>query len=117
MKLIKKMKNLLNKLFSKFFKKQNNEDVNVVLELKSIPIAPVVEFVPEVVEKQIICKCNCGNENCKCDINCSCSDCGCKCDSSCACKIKKKPVAKKQPVKKQPTKKPAKKFVVIKKKR
>jgi hypothetical protein len=112
------MKNLLNKLFSKFFKKQNNEEINVVPEsILEIESTPEVEFVPETIEKSISCKCNCGNEECKCDINCSCNDCGCKCDSSCACKKKKKPAAKKKPAVKQPIKKPAKKFVVIKKKR
>jgi len=109
----RKMKDLLNRLFERFFKKQVGENKAIV----EIPVAKTITpAVTTIVFKEplVTCKCNCGNNGCKCDINCSCENCGCKCDSNCACKNKKettkKPHVKKQPVKKQPVKKqPAKK--------
>ena len=61
----------------------------------------------------ISCKCNCGNENCKCDINCSCENCNCKCNKDCLCNANK-PVAKKA---KTIKKKVIKKVLIAKSKR
>jgi hypothetical protein len=101
------MKNLLNKLFERFFKTQHVEETKAVVEIPTIIETAPVETIIIFKEPIVTCKCNCGNKDCKCDVNCSCENCGCKCDSNCACKNKKQPV-KKQPVKKQPVKKTAK---------
>lgn len=61
------MKNLINKLISKIFKKNKSVETKVSNEIVS-------------------CKCGCKNVSCKCDKNCNCSDCGCKCDNNCNCK-------------------------------
>ena len=86
------MKNFLINLWTKFFGKAEN----TIKELKTTVEAPVAV---------VICKCGCGNENCKCDANCKCVDCGCECGENCSCKqvkeVKKSPVKPKQKNKKK----------------
>ena len=92
------MKNFLINLWAKFFGKAKNT-------------TPVLEIATEIPAKVVtVCKCNCGNSDCKCDTNCKCVNCGCKCNKNCSCKKvkeeKKLPTKPKTKLKVKPKIKP-----------
>ena len=96
-KLTKKMKNFLFKIWAKIFGK--TERIGPVIEIaeKVTPSAEKIESI--IIENISICKCKCSNPECKCDANCKCTNCKCQCSENCKCKKPKK--VKKAPAKTQ----------------
>jgi hypothetical protein len=91
------MKKFLSNLWKKLFGK--TEKLAPTIELTEKVATESVTIENNTEETTSVCKCNCGNKDCKCSADCKCVDCNCKCSDNCKCKKPKK--TKKAPIKTQ----------------